>query len=1033
MALSRQGSHHGPARVRHSETRDPERERDTPSGSASSSARPDAVAVRNDAENLEEDDDACSWVLIDQLGALPDTKLGVHPQQVRFVPPPHKSDDVLAVIQKYIIQNRIPDIPAALEALLQLPPFKEHADGKATSDQVTRFKKHMRRYLLIFQPSSRVEIYTTNRYQHVTKHTELAVYATRTLQPGEEINELQGTMVDLPKEWEQDIDVADMFDAASENDNEGSDADGEDRAGSAASSRKGKEPAEARGARRSGRTRRRDFSIIYSDRKQRNQLFLGPARFLNHDCKPNVGLLRKGTYVTFRVLDQPIRIGEELTTMYAPNYFGEGNRECSLRQSNLPSQDDGDGNDAETVSASVADSAEQEDQEEPQRERYIRRARQKAKPLQWLSRKKRNTLVNEVPIEPEPDDEDEDSSDARCATCCKPFVPIWLQNRCFDHCARCVRHALIFLLPWPSHRPQDIATYPPTHLLPRNFKPRKVLDVPLPSLTKAPKPPRQLVASARATPDPNDERLPSATRETRALDRQRDEEELQLMMDDRMAEIIWQEIEEAARRDAIKLAKEAKRRAEREAQLAAKMKRDATKIKGSGVWQKYEILTEEEFARREAAKHVMTTGTRRGGRFRASEEEQEMRQQAEEARRLQVEREAARERVAKLEEKESEDGDDEAAEDSEAEADEAASEVGVEVGSEGNSAVGRPSSDMADNVVASAEASKTASASRNAPDTAPHQSTVAKQVETAPASNKRTPSASLPVGTPVIDLVDHSDDTDGLALPKARAHGRRTGGTQNDAIAIESSDAASTSSVSTENPQRRRGRPPGTGKHQLAAKRNEARRGGEMQTSIASPRTPAQGKAATGASPKSSGMRANMVVIDSSDGEDSDDEIECLNASKWDHKGFDRHGFAITGVSPKKPDVASTPTQASVPPPRRDLGRSLSKPSIAQDAGMQTHSPLRFKVGNASPAPDMTSLDDASPPSMSTGTSGSADRDSVEDVEALPAAGPGPAASKRPRPSPSPEKSPSHTAKRALFATAIPFAPDLWRKEQARS
>lgn len=46
---------------------------------------------------------------------------------------------------------------------------------------------------------------------------------------------------------------------------------------------KGKEKAVEvdRGARRSDRTRRRDFSIVWSSLKRCYQLFLGPARFLN--------------------------------------------------------------------------------------------------------------------------------------------------------------------------------------------------------------------------------------------------------------------------------------------------------------------------------------------------------------------------------------------------------------------------------------------------------------------------------------------------------------------------------------------------------------------------------------------------------------------------------------------------------------------------------------------------------------------------------------------------------------------------------
>ena len=45
--------------------------------------------------------------------------------------------------------------------------------------------------------------------------------------------------------------------------------------------KRGKQKKEPKGARRSDRTKRRDFSIMWSEKDKRYQLFLGPARFLN--------------------------------------------------------------------------------------------------------------------------------------------------------------------------------------------------------------------------------------------------------------------------------------------------------------------------------------------------------------------------------------------------------------------------------------------------------------------------------------------------------------------------------------------------------------------------------------------------------------------------------------------------------------------------------------------------------------------------------------------------------------------------------
>lgn len=33
---------------------------------------------------------------------------------------------------------------------------------------------------------------------------------------------------------------------------------------------------------------KREFSLLFSSKKKQSQLLLGPARFVNHDCNPNV-------------------------------------------------------------------------------------------------------------------------------------------------------------------------------------------------------------------------------------------------------------------------------------------------------------------------------------------------------------------------------------------------------------------------------------------------------------------------------------------------------------------------------------------------------------------------------------------------------------------------------------------------------------------------------------------------------------------------------------------------------------------------
>lgn len=154
-----------------------------------------------------------------------------------------------------------------------------------TSYVSTRYSKlitrHLRRYLLCYMPTSRVDIHSTDRYTHVTKHPELAVYATRPLPVGAVLQELQGSVVPLPEEWRAEMDLGDEFarEAAGQESEESDEESENDESEEQVIRRKGKEV--EKGQRRSDRTRRRDFSIVWSGLKRCYQLFLGPARFLN--------------------------------------------------------------------------------------------------------------------------------------------------------------------------------------------------------------------------------------------------------------------------------------------------------------------------------------------------------------------------------------------------------------------------------------------------------------------------------------------------------------------------------------------------------------------------------------------------------------------------------------------------------------------------------------------------------------------------------------------------------------------------------
>jgi len=215
--------------------------------------------------------------------------------------------------------------------------------------------------------------------------------------------------------------------------------------------------------------------------------------------------------------------------------------------------------------------------------------------------------------------------------------------------SRCVRHALIFNLPWPAHRVQDVQEYPPAHLIPNGYIPGKISSFPLPSLIKMSK--RKLAEPEPVSPQPD-------TKDQKLARRLRAEMEREEVIVEQLREAAWahQEAKEAASIAAAEARAEAKRVREEE-----KKKRNENKIRGSGVWSRYEYVSPEEMRRRIDARFAVTSGTRRGGRFRGEENEEETRRMAEGKRWMEAEKKAEEERVALVEEEgtDDEDGDQE--------------------------------------------------------------------------------------------------------------------------------------------------------------------------------------------------------------------------------------------------------------------------------------------------------------------------------------------------------------------------------------
>jgi histone-lysine N-methyltransferase SUV420H len=172
---------------------------------------------------------------------------------------------------------------AAAEAkLLATDGLRKFYSSLKTPQERDHFKGHLRRYMSIYLPDCPFEVNATNRYTIVTQ--EASVTARRYIKPNEIIKYLCGIQVVITPEEEEDMAL-----------------------------------------------RKKDFSIVVSSRNKCTSLFMGPARFANHDCDANARLVTKGQAGMEVIACKAIDVGDEITVTYGENYFGEDNCECLCR------------------------------------------------------------------------------------------------------------------------------------------------------------------------------------------------------------------------------------------------------------------------------------------------------------------------------------------------------------------------------------------------------------------------------------------------------------------------------------------------------------------------------------------------------------------------------------------------------------------------------------------------------------------------------------------------------------------------------
>ncbi|KAJ1910110.1 histone lysine methyltransferase Set9 [Mycoemilia scoparia] len=338
-----------------------------------------------DPITLSKYDDLLSDVLLDQVGLWFTTRKMLPRHRKARVP----DNQGLSIVKKVASGNT--SLPEAVEELTRIEyitAFLRHKSQIRYQD----FCLHAARYFSMYLPEAGYEVSLTSRYKAVSGQDEACVIATKPFMVGEIISLCSGSIACL--------DEANL---------------------------------------RRMEKERADFSVMWWSKKKHMCLFLGPARFVNHDCDSNCRFTALGSdAICFQALKN-IKPGEEITTHYGHSYFGTNNCECLCSSCERY----GRGWFAKALGSPTRES------------NSINGKGMSSPPRKMRTRNGRRATISAL-NKTSPDTNMIACSNCKYTTCTisETPTPTNSEETSRDICIRCQRHKLLFGLNWPN-RPES--------------------------------------------------------------------------------------------------------------------------------------------------------------------------------------------------------------------------------------------------------------------------------------------------------------------------------------------------------------------------------------------------------------------------------------------------------------------------------------------------------------------------------------------------------------------------------------------------